>query len=293
MECHLHIGAHRTGTTAMQKLLQGHSGLLAAAGVAFRGPSALRRSGLFDVIQRALHGQVPPKRHQAMRRLLQDWLDEARPASRIILSDENLSGTMLKNHVSGLLYPDAAARLAAFGALLPVQPDVVHVTIRDFVGYWQSVAAHLASRGKLVSFDAERLSQGAGPSWLPFLQGVRSAFPAASLRVMRYDDTVVSRLARALVGDEVGALLPAPWRSLSLALDDVATARIEALAPGPAREALAQTLRLHRDPPERVFLPDEARDLHAAYAADWQALRAGAVAGAWLDPVALAMDPVP
>jgi hypothetical protein len=254
----------------------------------FRGPSDMRGWGLFDAIQRSLDGKLPPQRREATRDHFQDWLDQARPAHRLILSDENLSGSMLQNHRAARLYPDADQRLRAFASLFPVQPDVIHVTLRDFVGYWQSVAAHLAQLGKLSHLDPQPLLQGTGASWLPFLQSIRRTFPTSNLRVMHYDDTVVSRLLCAMVGEEVAAMLPAPLTSFGLALDDPAKSRLEAMPPGPARDALAQTLRRDRDPPERLFQPKEAAALHAAYAADWQALRAGSVPGVWLDQT---MDP--
>ena len=293
MEYHLHIGVHRTGTTATQKLLDSSSAQLQAAGVAFRGPAALRGWGLYDLIQRMTEGQVAAKRVEEACGMFRNWVEEARPATRLVISDENLSGDMMQNHVEAALYPGAENRLRALSGLLFVQPDVVCVTIRDFVGYWQSAAAHLASRGRLETFNAERLTQSLGTSWLPFLQSVRLAFPQARLKIMRYDATVVRRLVAELVGPSVAATLPAARRGFGLALTDEADASLQRLPAGPEREALALRLRETRDPPERRFSPSQARHLHAAYAADWQALRAGGISGAGLDPVALAEELAP
>lgn len=293
MEYYLHIGVHRTGTTSTQKLLKSSSAMLRAAGIACWGPSALRGWGLYDLIQRMTEAQVSAKRVEEARGILQDWVEESRPAMRIVISDENLSGSMMQNYVDAALYPGVEIRLRALSGLLSVQPDVVCVTIRDFVGYWQSAVAHLASRGKLETFDAERLMHSSGNSWLPFLRSVRIAFPEARLKIMRYDDTVVSRLVSELVGPSVAAVLPAPKRSFGLALTDETSAGLERLPVGLEREALALRLRETRDPPERTFSASQARELHAAYAADWQALRAGGIFGACLDPVALAEEMVP
>jgi hypothetical protein len=293
LKYHLHIGVHRTGTTATQKLLDRSAVQLRAAGIAFRGPSALRGWGFFDVIQRMTDDQVSAKRIEVARAVFRDWVEESVPATRTVISDENLPGNMMQNYVAAALYPDVDVRLRALGALLAVQPDVVCVTIRDFAGYWQSTAAHLASRGKLETFDAERLTHSPGNSWLPFLQSIRNAFPDARLNILRYDDMVVSRLLRALVGPSAAASLPMPQRSFGLALSDEKVARLEALPFGREREALALQLRETRDPPERTFSDQQVRVLDAAYAADWRKLRAGGISGACLDPIALAEEQIP
>lgn len=290
MEIHLHIGAHRTGTTSAQKLLESRSAQLRAAGVVFRGPSALRGWGLYDLLQRMTDARAPVDRIEAAQQVLRDWVTKFGPVRRVVISDENLSGTMLQNYTDAALYPDAEARFQALGQLLPAQPDVVCVTIRDLVGYWQSVFAHLAMLGKLDTFDAERLAKSPRKSWLPLVQGVRTAFPKARLKIMRYDSTVVERLVAELVGPGRAARLPTPKRSFGLALTDEIMASLHALPVGPGREALSLRLRETRDTADRAFSAAQARELDVAYSADWQALRAGGIAGAVLDPAPMAGD---
>lgn len=282
VELHLHLGAHRTATTAVQRLLDGKSALLEREGVTFLGPRSLRGWGLYDVLQGMTDGRPMPGLAHEARRALSEL---ARPARRVVLSDENLIGDMMRNHAEASLYADAPARLAALSRVLPAMPEQVVFTIRDPGVYWQSVFAHLASRDRLQAFEAERLSGSSHNSWLPVLAAIRAAFPASRLRVLGYDDSVTTRLAGALVGLALAGQLPPARRSCGLALGREAAASLDNVPAGPEREAMALRLRSGRDGPDRVFSAPQAAALAAGYAADWAALRAGVLPGAILDEI--------
>lgn len=284
MKLHLHLGAHRTGTTATQKLLDHHPLLLRAGGVAYLGPDLLRGWGLYETLHRMAEERAESGQIEGTRDVLSEYFAEAGSATRIVMSDENLSDSLLQCYQTASLYPKAAANLSALAKLLPVQPDLVCFTIRDFVSFWQSAFAHLISRKRVRTFDADRLALASANSWLPALQGARAAFPKAQLRIFGYDSTIVRRLTRALVGEELAASLPEAKRTLGLALGQDSAAQLKSLPTGAERDRLSLALRADRDTPDRTFSVAQAQLLAQAYARDWSALTAGAVEGADLDP---------
>lgn len=283
MEFHLHLGAHRTGTTAAQKLLAQHPDLLRAGGVAYLGPDLLRGWGMYDTLHRMAEGRAETAQIDATRDVLSEYFAEAGPATRLVMSDENLTGNLLQCYQTASLYPDATANLVALSRLLPVQPNLVCFSIRDFAGYWQSAYAHLASRTRVRGFDADRLAQSSANTWLPVLHRAKAAFPEARLKVFGYDSLIVRRLTAALLGEELAAALPQAKRTFGLALDPNGTAQLKALPKGPERDRLSLALRADRDTPDRAFSTSQSALLAAAYARDWSALSAGAVDQASLD----------
>lgn len=284
MECRLHLGAHRTGTTSAQKLLETRHRKLREGGVVFLGPKELRGWGLFETLSKLMEGRADPHEAEAKRNVLADHINSGGAVKRLVISDENLTGSLHLNYDSASLYPEAAARLAALAEVLPLPPDVVCFTIRDFAGLWKSAHAHLAFRHKAGTFDADHLASSAGNTWLPVLQAIRATFPAARFRVLGYDETIVSRVVGTLVGPELAASLPKERRTFGLALNEDVAAQLKDILPGPERERLALELRSKRDLTERAFSSDQMQVLAQAYARDWDDLRAGAVAGAELDP---------
>ena len=110
MDLILHLGAHRTGTTALQKVLQARRRLLKLSGVQVLGPSALRSTG---------------------------WAlpDRGAGISRAVLSDENLIGTMFGNFTSSALYPRAAVKLAELAERVWVAPHGMFFALRSYADY--------------------------------------------------------------------------------------------------------------------------------------------------------------
>ncbi|MGL4280844.1 MAG: hypothetical protein ACRCS0_10795, partial [Albidovulum sp.] len=175
IEVVLHLGAHRTGTTALQRALGRQAKRLAAAGIVFWGPKVLRAEKVSGMLAAGDGGAFD------------GLLASVPPARRLILSDENMAGTMQRNWTEGRLYPEVSAQLRAVLGLLPVPPAAIHLTLRDFAGYWQSVFCHLRRVRGLSQFDAARLSASSGNSWLPALGALSAACPETPLHVARYD----------------------------------------------------------------------------------------------------------
>lgn len=255
LEVVLHVGAHRTGTSALQRSLGRQPQRLAAAGITFWGPQALRGGKIAGLLatgeSAALTGQDSPGGGEGSN----GFLAGVPPAHRLILSDENMAGTMYRNWTQGTLYPEVSGQLRAVLHLLPAPPAAIHLTLRDFAGYWQSVFAHLQRVRRVSLFEAARLSASAGNSWLPALRAVRAACPEAPLHVARYDRTAAHRVMAALVGPEAARTLRPPLQG------------VNASRPAGGDKTGAR------------FSADEAERLDRAFEADWAEIVRGAVPG--------------
>jgi hypothetical protein len=280
----LHLGAHRTGTTALQQLLARGGETLARAGIGFWGPAVWRSEGLTGFTARYAAGEDRETVLQAARSALSPHLASARGMKTVLISDENLTGAMRRNYADGALYSDAADRLAGLREVLPLPPQAIFFTIRDFVGYWQSVHAHLALRGIVQKFEGARLASSPGNSWLPVLGAIRAVFPRTELHVLHYGSDCVGRTIAAMTGGLPGLGLPEAPKGVNRSLPEGALRELSALPPGPARDAAIAGHRRNAPPPEPRFSPDEMRRLDEMFAQDRQMLAAGAIPGAVLHP---------
>jgi hypothetical protein len=147
MEILLHVGAHRTATTTLQRML-GQSGVaLQQSGLAYWGPKRCR-GGLFD----GLYGPgaaLPPRRPgRAVRRIaLQANMAAAMGAAMLFVSEENMLGTMRRNAEAQTLYPDAGARVAGFAAGFAGHGLTIGLSLRCYDAYWASVLGWRMRRG--------------------------------------------------------------------------------------------------------------------------------------------------
>ncbi|GFE49678.1 hypothetical protein So717_14310 [Roseobacter cerasinus] len=164
----LHIGAHRTGTTSLQRFLRNNADLLTAGGIETLCPPESRHGKIADVVP--------------------DWLAQlADTASqRFLISEENLPGTMGHNIATGSLYPNAKENLGRLASLY--KPDVVMMSVRELGEYWTSailfsLARHettLPSQGHLNAICSDKRS------WRDVVADVQSVFPHARLVVREF-----------------------------------------------------------------------------------------------------------
>lgn len=194
MELHLHLGAHRTGTTAFQQMCRRHSAELATAGVAVWGPDVMRRperGGFGELSKRAAAGE--PSAQQDRDAAIAVFRHEfeaqaARGTERLVVSEENLIGVMDLNFRQLSLYPRAGQRLAAYSKLWPKPPRRVFLAIRPYVEYWSSCFAFVAIRKALK--DIEIIREGVLTSargWPDLINEISAAWPQAEIVVWPYE----------------------------------------------------------------------------------------------------------
>ncbi|AKS44814.1 hypothetical protein SAMN05444287_2271 [Octadecabacter temperatus] len=120
----LHIGAHKTASTHLQKILNHNRKILKSDGFVAYGPSYLRMTGRS---LQAMFG-LSASRKIAPRRSPHDQLAFlAKGAKRLVLSEENFVGVLggSEGRITSPLYPTAPERIAAFiETVAPVKVDL-------------------------------------------------------------------------------------------------------------------------------------------------------------------------
>lgn len=164
----LHIGAHRTGTTSLQRFLIDNTDVLSAANISVLCPPDSREN-------QYSHGIA--KKTQS--------LSESSSA-RLVVSEENLLGTMEHNIATNTLYPNAISALRKVEAVF--QPDVVILTIRTLVQWWSSAIVFGVSRSALPFPSKLCISEicKSERSWLDVVKDVQTVFPQAQLVVREF-----------------------------------------------------------------------------------------------------------
>lgn len=200
----LHLGAHKTASTHLQKSLQKHRKLMARNGVCFIGPRYLRKPehGLSQLFSR--REDTPFLSTETLAGL-------AEGAKRVVISEENALGAALSPMFESVLYPAADLRVEA--ALSDV--DGVEVSLflamrepsdwlasmyrqRLWSGDWQDFNGFLGKHDPLVM------------KWSNLIDRLRRLEKVPQIFVWRYEDypKVSGPVLRRMVGWRLGPRIP-------------------------------------------------------------------------------------
>ena len=185
----LHIGAHRTATTSLQRLARDHVAGLAGQGVTFWGPQ-VTRPNLLPGVQPGRGRSAAMTRRAAGRLRLKCAQAGLGGTQVLILSDENMLGTPQGNLTAQALYPAAGERLARISAALRGQVRRVVLSVRGQEAYWSSVLAMMVERGHNV--PRARVLQAladARRGWRDVVTDVACAVPEAELIILPHEST--------------------------------------------------------------------------------------------------------
>jgi hypothetical protein len=191
MDIILHVGAHRTGTTAFQQYLRANERWLAAHGTGVWGPLRTR-NGLFDGL---LSGTATPHDQERSRRAsgrIRLAVERGRHQGldRLIVTEENMIGSVRANLRAIRLYPDAGTRLARHADAVG-EVATVALTIRSLDDYWASALAFAVARGAPAA-NADTLDRLVSQprSWREVIGDIAAALPRAQLVVLPFERTV-------------------------------------------------------------------------------------------------------
>ncbi len=210
MDVTLHIGAHRTATTSFQSFVTANEGKLAKHGIAVWGPSRTR-SGLFDgLVRRAKSPQTRRGVRSSRRVEMERARFETLGYRHLIVSEENMIGTLKSNLSQRSLYPDAMVRLDRFAAPFGLYCKRIVLSVRAYDAYWASVLADQVARGGRQPDDAFLDHLVTQPRrWSDVIRDIHTVFPTAELIVLSHEAHAglpEHRLA-AMTGTEISA----PW----------------------------------------------------------------------------------
>lgn len=187
MKVILHIGAHRTGTTSLQAYIRSNSGALRDMGVGFWGPQRTRK-GLFAGIQPTPGLGLEAARRARGRIALQMDKAARNAVQTLVVSDENMMGSVRLNMRKGRLYPDVGERLSRYVCAFDGAIDKVVMSVRGLDHHWASSIAYGVSRGHSLP-DAARCAQiaVAARTWRDVVGDVACAAPHAKIEVIPFE----------------------------------------------------------------------------------------------------------
>ncbi len=236
----VHLGAHKTASTHLAKMLLRRRDRLAEQGVTYVSQARVIRP-LFGRQGRSLPEKLltrltpraaqvfRPLRGRAIRR---EILSHVAQPGAVLFSEENLLGP-LKSCLGGRMYPD----LSQLHLLRRViGPDRAHLflAIRSFDGYLPSL---YCQELKLSRMDRPVLDRAVArfletpPRWIDLIRRIRTILPEAQLQVWDYADYRPNdwRIAEAVAGVDLGPTETETIRTRTTSPSAEAVAAAEAL----------------------------------------------------------------
>ncbi len=249
----LHLGAHKTATTTLQRAFDARRRELLRLGTGYLGPGDLRdEPGLVfpkPEMPPSRIAQVQGRTASLLETLVPGALGERR--SRLLVSEENILGTprLMLRHAA--LYPGLTARLGALPADWDMADTHIFLSIRDYAGFFASCHSTVAQQGVWVPFGAqERTALARMPRrWPDVVADIRATLPAARLTVWRYEELRATGQAvvEAMAGGPFEIDLAAPGAMGALSAGAMAGIAEASFAAGGARLPGAQVRRIRQE----------------------------------------------
>lgn len=191
MEVILHIGMHRTGTTSFQALLRQNKAVLAARAMTVWGPDRTR-NGLFTGLIHNPEELTPDMIRRGDRAAGLIRIEMERSArsgqTRLLVSEENIAGSIRSNLRSSRLYPQIDGRLERIAGAFAGRVTRVGMAIRSYDGLWSSALAYGLMHGMPLP-DQDRLDRLVTQPrrWRDLVRSVHSAFSGAEVLVWPFE----------------------------------------------------------------------------------------------------------
>ena len=186
MDITLHLGAHRTASTSFQRYMQAAAPRLVAQGVGYWGPMRTRKGMFHGILDTGTERRSADR--GAGRIALNLCGMQARGATHLIVSDENMIGTPRNNLRHTSLYPGIGARMARFHAGFGGQITRVVLQIRSLDMYWASLIAYAVPRGARVPSVMQLSAMAQGPrGWRDVITELADALPGARIIVTPFE----------------------------------------------------------------------------------------------------------
>jgi len=216
LEILLHIGAHRTATTTLQRMMGQGRPAMQDTGLAYWGPKRCR-GGLFDGLYGATVALPPRRPGRALRRVaLQAKMAEDAGAALLFVSEENMLGTMRRNIEAQRLYPGAGDRVAGFAAGFAGLGLTIGLSIRCYDAYWASCLGWRMQRGGPLPRPAlcDRLVTQPR-RWRHVIAELAQGLPGARITVWTHETMAgqPAALVERLTGCRIAPQAAGAWRN--------------------------------------------------------------------------------
>lgn len=207
MEIILHLGAHRCASTTFQSFLWENRARLAKQGLTCWTPRRTRDGLMHGLMRHPALITIEDERNgmRSIGRIRVEVERLARADQRaLLLSEENMLGTMRNNMLDTRLYSMARERLMRFRPAFVGHKLRIGVCVRSYEDYWTSCLAYLVARGgALPTVDMLDFLTTQPRRWRHVIHDIAQAFPGAEVIVWPFE-----RLA-----NQPAAQLKALWSS--------------------------------------------------------------------------------
>ena len=204
----LHIGAHRTASTLIERMLSALAAARPDLGLAVWRPADMRAipgfktvPGLFDS-KGVPHSREAEDTFNAVRADMSARLDAAERAGvkTLLISEENICGGMRANFKRGRFYPAIGPRLVAFARVLGRTPVRVALGLREYGAVWNSAYGYLDRVENTLPAprEAAEMLMERPRGWPAVVAAMREAWPLSKLLVWRQEDLGAPAAAAAL-----------------------------------------------------------------------------------------------
>lgn len=188
MEVILHVGAHRTATTALQHHMAYHRSELADAGAVYWGPKVCR-GGLFRGAIGGVEGVMAwQERRFSGRCAMRAEAVRQTGASHLVISDENMLGSLRGTLEETRLYSDAGRRIAAYASGFASHKLTVALCVRDYAHWWTSALAFRLMRGgPLPRTDLREHLVTQPRRWRHIVEELARVLPNANVKIWNFE----------------------------------------------------------------------------------------------------------
>lgn len=279
----LHLGAHKTATTYLQKRLDKNRDVLSEAGVQLFLPKDIRgKIGLKLPSPRQSYARnlrrcadTGPR----LRRMIRNGVEDKPPTKRVIVSEENLIGSCKNNLILNGLYPDLAMRLSLLSEHFNDSSVTIFFTVRTYSKFVTSNYTSALRNGTLL--EKAEVASSLWPlsrSWVNVVTEIQAALPRARLLIWRYEDFERSEaavLAGLTDGASLSSLDDRPLSTLSMDAVTWLERNIQRgafqQAPGKiSRRAMARYPASATNPAFTLWSSEMSSELDERYEADWK-----------------------
>lgn len=264
----LHLGAHRTGASTLQHLMQDNAAVLAKGDCAVWTPRDTR-AGLMVGLLGDVGRRPGLKSNRAGAKVAMRRAALARGGvSRLVISDQSMLGGLRENLLMARLYPSASGRMTRLAQAIP-GIDNIFLAIRSPDAWWTSALSSQLMRG--FAHPDEMTIEAivkARRGWRNVIEDIAAALPQARLTVWTHEELAARPEGGFALLTGTNPAAPAP----------------QALNTSPGLRVLRARMRDEGCVTEipgvgdsyAPFSPDQRAALRAAYAQDLAWLRAGA-----------------
>lgn len=217
----LHVGAHKTATTYLQRKLGLNIERLATHGIHY-DPLNVFRKGFTPLL----------KEEEKRENEYVEFLNEKAASMTLLVSEENILGVPGELVREGRYYGRASARLARTAELLRTDAPEIYLCLREYTAFVVSMYSEYIRHQKFLPFAEYReVFSASNFTWLDVIADIHTTLPGATITVWDFADfpRIEDQVFEAMLGFD-STLLAKPEQQARQSFSDAAIRSFEALS---------------------------------------------------------------